>query len=162
MDSRIKTNAALKEISSWPVRAAEFLERTEHDDELVDVLGQLNSVTTALGQVKRHHASEVAPDTLGQQWALEIGRQAKRSYNTGGLFLKFMDAWSTSLVDTMIRLIREDILRVSWQWTKLTAAAADAGFELRRVPHAIDEGDAFDIGEVWGDGSPRYVAVNNE
>ena len=152
-------------VESWPDLAREALGSTEDTAQLVDVLGSLNATTSALGRVKRRHQVELENGDEGRTWRIRQGRKANRSFNLMGLVLKFQEKWGhKSALVTIMQLIEHDVLRVSWQWTKLRETASNYGVDLVvGTDRKVESGDpAFDVGELWVDDSMGYERVSEE
>lgn len=110
------------------------------DRETADVIGRLTKIIGDLIAYKRDLISELPGPVVGAVYQVTEQNKAKRSYNTAAIVSAFA-AQDVSLSD----LVRADVARISWQWTKLKAVAYANGVEMR-----IASGEIEDTGEVGG------------
>jgi hypothetical protein len=131
------------------------------DDRMVDVLGEINSVATRIGALKRTAASEVHDGDHGEQWQVEQKRRGKRSYNTGGLLHNISDqlAYANTLA-LLMDMIGLGVITLRWNWSPLKQLIQDNNLDLRRATHEIEDDDPdYDYGEYWEDANPRYIPI---
>jgi hypothetical protein len=113
----------------------------------VDAVGRLRTVRDRLSKVIAGLEAEMDPSSVGDEYRQVEQRRAKRSYNTARLIDAFGEAGLS-----MQQLIRDDVLRLSWQWTPLRRVASQAGVTLAITPNEVlDDGDLDGpmVGEVW-------------
>lgn len=115
----------------------------------VDVAGRLRHEIRLLTTFVRGLEAEMPDNAEGNEYRVKQERSAERSYNTGRL----IDAFGEQRVSFM-DLHREDVVRISWQWSNLRHAASKYGVTLRITPNEIgDTGEmgveAPMVGEVW-------------
>lgn len=155
-------SAALDEIDAFAVRAKQLVLEA-NDDELVDVLGALNSAQSALGVIKRDAASEVEPDTAGTRWTFEQRMAADRSYNTSGLLAHLMDQFDFTMAQLIPFLVDLGVLRITWQWSKLKELKQKHNLVIHTTNTEISDGDPeWDVGEYWKRGQAKYVPIESE
>jgi hypothetical protein len=134
------------------------------DDRLVDVLGEVNSVATRIGALKRIAASEVHDGDHGEQWQVEQKRRGKRSYNTGGLLYQLGEQmYYTNTLALLMDMISLGVISLKWNWSPLKELMQQHNLDLRRATHEIEDDDPdYDYGEYWEDANPRYVPIEKE
>lgn len=132
-------------------------------DELIDVLGTANSIQSQIGTIKRTAASEISDGDHGERWEFTQGREAKRSYNTDGLFTRMLeDLPIEDLPHLLMFLMGRGVIRFNWQWTPLLKLIKEYNLDLKTVRREIEDGDPdYEIGEYWKDASPSYKAVTD-
>lgn len=132
-------------------------------DEIVDVLGTLNSVQSQIGRIKLNAASEVETETAGSEWQYERSRKGVRSYNNSGMFTTLMGQLSfDGLLPLLMHLLELDVIRLSWQWSNLEKLLHGNDVFLRTAHHEVAEGDPdYDMGTYWTDGSASYKRVED-
>lgn len=114
------------------------------DDQLADTVGDLRAAERVLADVRRMLMSELTGPVVGERAEVTESRSAKRSYNTSGLLSAFGG------FDALPRLVSQDVVRVSWQWSNLRRVAAAEDVTLSVASHEIEDGDTEAlIGEVW-------------
>ena len=132
-------------------------------DRLVDVVGVITTNTRQVAEQKKMAVSELVTGERGQRWSIEQGRKADRSYNTPGILAALLADYDGTLLELLLHLRTIDVVRLSWQWTKLDKFANDLGVELRKSRVQIeDDDDTYLVGEVWGDGSASFQPINEE
>jgi len=131
----------------------------ESDIETIDILGEISTTERGLASLRRGTQAEYQNGDSGKKWRLEQGRKSENSHNTPLLIVDFAKARQEPLWNTFVWLWRNDILRVTWQHTKLLKAASEEGMTLVTAPHEIEEGDEAHIGTYWKDGYPAYKPV---
>ena len=89
------------------------------EDRLVDVLGTVSGVQSAVASWKRGVVSEVASGEKGRQWVAKQGGAYERSYNTTGILSLIAEHNDWSLAQTLGFLLNNDIIRIEWRWTPL-------------------------------------------
>lgn len=149
----------LDRIDNWPSVAKGALTLAQGTERFVDVLGQLNKSAGQVSSIRRRFQAEVEDGEHGELYLLKRGRQAKRTYNLSGILLKFQEKWQhVTVLVTLMRLIEEDVIRISFQWTNLRKLAADYDVPLSIVNNRkVESGDPdYDVGEEWFDSSPSY------
>ena len=92
--------------------------------------------------------SEVSGPVAGHDYRIVVGRESKRSYNDRRL----LDVFARS-GHNFADLVDRDVLRLSWQWTKMRNLAISEDIGLRIAGHEIDPeaGEADHVGEIWRD-----------
>ncbi len=146
----------LEAIATEATRASTL---ARNDQDLAELAGTLNSATKRLSEGKQAAQSELGDlPIVGSTWTYNPGgRKAQRSFNTDGLLIKFADALDAPLLNTLMMLVDQDVLRITWQWSKLKAAAQTHDITLTVAQHEIANGDPdADVGETWGPGYPSY------
>jgi hypothetical protein len=150
----------LDELAHLPGIVNDLVLDASTEAQTVDALGTIRSVETGLAEVRKMGASEVVDGTRGERFAFEQGMTSTKTYNTQSLVAKFMRAWNLDPLQTFLRLIDMDVVRLSWQYTKLMKAVQANGISLTTTNNEIEEGDPnIDIGKLWKHGYPKYVAV---
>lgn len=113
----------------------------DHD---ADAIGRVDAVIRKLTDYRRMLMSELAGPTTGKSYRIAEERYAERSYNTRRLREDFNEAgW------TLDDLIESDVVRLSWQWSKMRNLAMNADIGLRIAGHEITEEEAEHVGENW-------------
>lgn len=153
--------AQLEIVRRFP-KAAQELIRNSGVDEVIDALAEVKLAESGGAAARRLGQAEIEHGDKGSRFRVVIPRQAERSYNTGRLVTKVAEAKGISPLRAITYLINADILRVNWQFTKLKQLMNELDLPLTTVPHEITDGDNADIGEVWGDGYPKYELINQE
>lgn len=146
-----------------PMMVRMIIERTS-DDRMVDVLGEINSVERQLGPLRRTAASEVPAGTTGDEWEIEIKREAKRSYNTPGLLHNIGDQMGIdTTLELLVTLMHRGVLRLTWQWSALDKLTKEYNLVLQRARHEIeDDNPDYDYGEYWQDARPKYKPIKED
>jgi hypothetical protein len=152
--------ALLEQIAEFPTVVNTAIQIAP-DDRMVDVLGEVNSVATRIGGLKRLAASEVHDGDHGEQWQVEQKRRGKRSYNTPGLLHNIGEQMdSASTLQLLMMLIGAGVIRIQWQWSPLEKLMKQWNLDLRRARHEITDDDPeYDYGEYWEDANPRYIPI---
>jgi hypothetical protein len=152
----------LSQIQSFPKVVKETILQTP-EDELVDVLATINSVQSQIGRLKLEAASEIEPDTSGNEWVYTQPMKGVRSYNDNGMLVALMKALNMDLVPLIAFLIDGDVLRLSWQYSNLLKVVRRENIVLRTAQWEIKNGDPdYDMGEYWIHGSAGYVRKEND
>jgi hypothetical protein len=154
----------MTDIAAWPAEAKAAILAAESDEELVDLAGDLASVVSQLGALKREVASEVHSDTSGTRWRYFIpGMKAKRTYNDSSLLNKLAKYLDMSLLNSILWAKNEGIIKIEWQYSKLDRWAKQNNIELiRTTAREVHDGDEYDIGEIWSPQYGKYEAVTDE
>ncbi len=154
----------LEEIAAFPQFVKATLLKADGEGQLVDALGTINATQSAIGSIKLNTAVEVEAETEGAKYRYEQSQKGMRSFNNGGMFLTLMVALDyKSLVNLLKFLMERDIVRLSWQWTKLEKLLRIRNITLRVASHEISEGDPdFDMGEYWKPGSQGYKRLEED
>lgn len=117
------------------------------DEEAADWVGRINAVVTKLNGLKRGLLSEMPGPVVGSQYRITEDRAARRTYNSAAILHSFGEAgWG--LTD----LLRRDAVRLTWRWTELDRAFAEAKVEMLKAYRELEEtGDVEGphVGEVW-------------
>lgn len=128
--------------------AAESLLRAmPAEEETADYLGELDHVIRRLTDHKRAILSELPRPVRGSAYSVNETRKGVRSYNTAAIISRFA-AQGVSLNE----LVRNDVARISWQWTNLQRAAQDADVDMHLTHREIEDNGEVDgpmVGEVW-------------
>ena len=126
--------------------AAAGLESLPEDDQTADYIGRLDKVIRTLQGHRKLIMDELPGPVSGENYRIIEERSAERSYNTRLLLQDFEEAgW------TLPDLVADDVVRLSWQWTKMRNLASSADVGLRIVGHELEPltGEAAHLGEVW-------------
>jgi hypothetical protein len=155
--------ALLVQITEFPALVSTTIQIAP-DDRMIDVLGEVNSVATRIGGLKRLAASEVHDGDHGQRWQVEQKRRGKRSYNTGGLLHNIGEQLSyANTLALLMDMISLGVITLRWNWSPLKELIQANNLDLRRATHEIEDDDPeFDYGEFWEDANPRYVPIEKE
>lgn len=155
--------ALLEQITEFPALVNTAIQIAP-DDRLVDVLGEVNSVATRIGGMKRKAASEVQTGDHGQEWAVEQKMKGVRSYNTGGLLFNIGEQMGiASTVQLIGVLMQAKVISLKWNWSPLKQLIQTNNLDLRRATHEIeDDNPDYDYGEYWVDGPVRYLPQERE
>ena len=155
----ITLETELDALAYFPQVARNLLLAQTNDEGIVDVLGTIRSAEVGLAEVRRMGASEIEDDTKGERFSFNQSPVSKKTYNTNSLLAKFTMAWEVPPLEVIRRLVDMDVIRLSWQFTKLKEAARDARVDLITSNNEVSDGDEHDIGRVWKNGYPSYVGV---
>ena len=149
--------AELDTLARFPQLARELLLAQTNDEAIVDVLGSIRSAEVGLADVRKMGASEIEDGTEGERFAFSQSPISKKTYNTHSLLAKFTMAWEAKPLEVIRRLVEMDVIRLSWQYKKLLAAARTAQVNLVTSNNEVLDGDVMiDIGRVWKNGYPSY------
>lgn len=126
--------------------AAAGLDSFPTEEETADHIGRLDKVIRTLQGHRRSIMSEVPGPLNGKDYRIVSENVCERSYNTPRLLDDF-DRSGASIWD----LIEQDVIRVSWQWTKMRNLAIRQDIGLRIAGHELDPaaGEADHVGEHW-------------
>ena len=154
----------LEEIAAFPQFVKATFLAADSDEQLVDALGMVNSTQTAIGGIKLGAASEIETETEGAMWRYEQGRKGMRSFNNAGMFATLMRELDfESLTNLLLFLMERDIIRLTWQWSKLEKLLRIRNIQLRIADHQISDGDPdFEMGEYWETGSTSYKRLEED
>ena len=131
----------------WALSLAETIRHdTPGDDELADVIADLKEAERVLADTRKMLQSEVTGPMQGRDYALVESRRATRSYNDSALLQSF---WQGDLNETLHELMAADVVRLSWQWSKLERLADQCDVSLRIAKHEVSDGDEEHVGENW-------------
>ena len=149
-------------LSKYPSAVKELL--LDAGDRVPDVLGQVHANQGRIRELKKRFSSELADGEHGDEYRVVIGHSGDRTYNTSSLLRKFMMAFDLSALNTLLRLMKADVVLLSWQWKKLEHFAQVEGISLKvKTKAIITDGDpTFDIGVVWKDSTPTFIGVDQE
>jgi hypothetical protein len=152
--------SSLEKIKWFPTVVQTAIELAP-DDRLVDVLGEINSVATRIGGLKRKAASEVQTGDHGQEWAVEQKMKGVRSYNTGGLLHNLGEQLNyANTLALLMDMIGLGVITLKWNWSPLKELIQNNNLDLRRATHEIEDDDPeYDYGEYWEDANPRYIPI---
>ena len=159
MRRQLRTKVDL--LSKYPAAVKDAIMTAESDEELLDVLGTVVANTRRVSEERRLAQAEVLPTAAegtkgGEDWAVEVKRAAKRTMNTPAI-MKTMQDNGISFLD----LMQANVMSVSWRWTDLKRYADQRGIKLIIEAHEVPsmgQPDGSHIGEVWGEGSPKWMA----
>ena len=155
----ITLETELDALAYFPQVARNLLLAQTDDEGIVDVLGSIRSAEVGLADVRKMGASEIEDGTEGERFAFSQSPVSKKTYNTNSLLAKFTMAWEVSPLEVIRRLVDMDVIRLSWQFTKLKKVARWSSVNLITSNNEILDGDEHDIGRVWKNGYPSYVAI---
>ena len=145
-----------------PAKAKALTLKADGDEQLVDVLGTMNSVEQGLASVRRGAAAEIPAGFGGKRWVMEQGNKATRSYNSTSLINKFAKKLHQSPFKVVGLLITLGAVRLEWHWTNLQKAAAHYNVPLVIGYEETEDGGDLDVGEIWKTSTPKYVRVEVE
>lgn len=148
-------------LGKYPAAVKDAIMTAESDEELLDVLGTVVASSRRVAEERRLAQTEVLPTAAegrkgGEDWSVEVLRAAKRTYNTPALMKTMQDNGIT-----FIDLMQANVMHVSWRWTDLKRYADQRGIKLLIHPSEVStmgQPDGKHIGEVWGEGSPKWTA----
>lgn len=140
---------------AWRASIDDIVDTVNHLERLpmppigldVDIVGRLRFAGRRVNGLARGLETEIEPGTEGDEYKATTGRKARRTYNTGRL----IDAFANAGVSFM-GLVRDDVIRIGWQWSNLRKAASTYGVTLAITPNEIDDDGDLDgpmVGEVW-------------
>jgi len=132
------------------------------EGSLADLAGTTRGTEKQLANLRKLAVSELPDKVEGEEWRIERGRVAKRSFNTPGLLAKFAEKLDGSMLKTIGYLLGKGVIKIEWQWTKLKDEARAFEVPLLEVARTIEADDEADVGAVWVDGYPRYEAISDE
>lgn len=125
--------------------AAAGLSELPPEEEVADYIGRLDKVIRTLQGHRKTIMDELPGPVTGSAYRIIEERYSERSYNTDRLLRAF-----SSVGSSIWDLIEDDVVRVSWQWTKLRNLAIKKDIGLRIAGHELDGDDEADhVGEVW-------------
>lgn len=121
------------------------------DETIPDLAGRIRRVEVDLGDYRRALLSEVSEPMEGDNYRIEVGRKADRTYNTARLLAAFSEAWGTDLAGTVRRLVTSQVVSLRWSWSRLEKELAVAQIGLSKAYQEIDDDDLDGpmVGEVW-------------
>jgi hypothetical protein len=162
-DEELEFNTVIEGIEQFP-RQVKWALAHAPENRMVDVLGTINSVATAINIAKRSAASEMHAGDTGETWEVEQGRRGMRSYNTSGMLSTIGNHMQHSQVWTTIKMLMDTgVLKLEWSWTNLEKLIKVMNLDLRVARHEIEEGDPdYDMGEYWDDAPVKYVPRKKE
>jgi hypothetical protein len=125
--------------------AAAGLESLPEDTEAADYVGRLDRVIRTLQGHRKTIMDELPGPVSGREYRIVEERYSERSYNTRLLLSDFGLHYDTD------KLVEMDVVRLSWQWTKMRNLAIKEDIGLRIAGHEVDpaSGEADHVGEVW-------------
>ena len=153
--------AKLDALAQFPILARDLLLEVTSDEAMVDVLGSIRSAEIGLAEVRKMGASEITDGTRGDRFSFSQSPVSTKTYNMDSLLAKFILAWGVGPLDVLRRLVEMDVIRLSWQYKKLLAAARTAQVNLITSHNEVSDGDEHDIGRVWKDGYPSYKGIEH-
>jgi hypothetical protein len=110
-----------------------------------DYIGRLDKCIRSLQGHRKTIMDELPGPVSGKEYRIVEERWADRSYNNGRL----LDAFEKEGL-TIWDLLNMDVLKTSWQWTRLRNLAVQKDIGLRIAGHElVDSGEADHVGEVW-------------
>lgn len=137
----------------------ETLLHADGDGETIDVLGEMRQIESGIADLRKGTQVEFESHQQGDRWRIVVPSPNKRSYNTPRLVQKFAEAMGGSAWNAFVWLYQNDVIRLSWQFTKLQRAAAKWNVTLTTAQQEIGDGDEADIGVWKGKGYPSYERV---
>ena len=155
---RKKLTEVIGEIDAIPSLIRDALMATRSDEEEVDVIGAIKAAERKYKPIVSRATKEMDLDPgiprRGELHGVEVTRAAERSYNTPRLMAKLQGEGYT-----LMDLIDQGVVKMSWRYTELNRFCERRGIELDIVGHEVPElGDADgDIGEIWGTSSMRWT-----
>jgi hypothetical protein len=157
-DEELEFNTVIEGIEQFPRQVKWALEHAP-EDRIVDVLGTINHVATAINVEKRRAASEMQTGDHGKTWKVEQSRRGMRSYNTSGIIGSIGEQFGhDSRWETIRMLLFDKVITIEWSWTNLEKLMKLHNLDLRVARHEIEDDDPdFDYGEFWIDAPIRYV-----
>ena len=133
------------------------------EDRLVDVLGTVSSVSSAVASWKRGAVSEVVDGEKGRDWVAKAGGSYKRSYNTTGLLSLISKEMQWSVAQTLGFMLNENMIEIKWKWTPLNKFLRDNNILALIIKREVEDGDEkFHIGEVWDSGYLSYKPIERD
>jgi len=148
-----------REIQLVAGRIRATLLAAEGEGEALDVVGDIKSIESQLADIRKGAAVEFESGMRGKRWQIYVPEPNARSYNTPRLVQKFSEASGESLFDTILLLLRQDVIRLSWQWKNLERFSRTLGMSLTLASCEITDGDDADIGVFPKKGYPSYKRV---
>ncbi len=150
----------IEALDSIPTLINDAVMAAKTDEELIDIIGTIKSVErrykpTVTGAVKEVSPTAAEKERSGEIHKVDVSREAKRSFNTPALMTLLQGAGFT-----LMDLIEHDVVRLSWQWSKLMQFATARGLEVKVVKREVaslapdDKGGM--VGELWGETYPRW------
>lgn len=125
--------------------AAAALDSLPEEPDTADYIGRLDKVIRTLQGHRRLIMDELSGPVSGTDYRIVERRECARSYNDTALLRSF-DREEIGIPE----LVEADVLRLSWQWSKLRSLANLADIGLRIAGHEVTDGDEADhVGEVW-------------
>jgi hypothetical protein len=145
------------------LKAVKAAELKATDENRVDLMNGMRRIERDISDRRRSLESETEPYTKGEVFQMKQGTVTRRSYNTSGLLAKlFGNSAYDHMAPLMVikELIELDVIRLTWQWSKLRQLLDRLDLGLTVVPHEIEDGDPnADVGEVKKRGSASYVSI---
>ena len=150
----------IEALDNIPTLISDAIMAANTDEELIDIIGTIKSVERRYKATVRGAVTEIVPTKdeklrEGEKHRVEVGAEAKRSFNTPSLMTLFQDAGFT-----LIDLIEHDVVRMQWQWSKLMQFATARGLKVDVVEREVttlkpDDKGAM-VGEIWGSTYPKW------
>ncbi len=158
----IEYKARLDALEEYPTIVKDTLFAADGDEQLADLLGVLDRNTRMVSAERKIALSEIPDEVTGSRYTMALkGGKYDRSYNFSTLLSKLMDGTGLKLLELLIYLREQDVLRISWQWTNLTKIAREYNVELTIQSGGLPvvDGDNADVGQKWKDGSPGFTRI---
>jgi hypothetical protein len=152
----------LDQLTGYPAVVKRAIMAADGDERLVDVLGIVTDGERLVREQKRMALSELEDHVDGKRYLMKRPGSWSRTYNFSSLLSKLMDATSLPLLDLLLLLRNQDVIRITFQWSKLQRFAAQHNVALVIDSGEVTEGDASDVGQVWKVGSPKFDLINIE
>lgn len=121
------------------------------ESDLLDVIGDTETVIRGLREVVGLWKSELPAKTTTARYRETGGRSAARSYNTDRILSRLVDAQpGVSVINALLAAMDVDAVRLAWRWTELKVLYETLDLPMTIVRHEIADGDTeADVGEVW-------------
>lgn len=143
--------------AGYASRVSQLVMDAEDEAQLVDLLEVITTNASLTAATKKDTLVELENETEGHRYMMSRGGKNERTYNWTTLLSKFMDATTFRLLDLLVYLRQEDIIRISWQWSNLQNAARRFDVDLVIANREITDGDSADVGLNWVTGSPKFT-----
>ncbi|MCL1599175.1 MAG: hypothetical protein M3094_08330 [Actinomycetia bacterium] len=88
---------------------------------------------------------EFGDKSRGKRWPSTSGRRSMTTLNAPRLISRFSRATGESLIDTVLLLLRWEVISIEWDLAKLEEAAKRCRVELTTTTHKITESRDTDI-----------------
>ena len=138
----------------------EGVQYAESDEDLVDLLGAGIRLEGELKGIRALSAVELSPGIEGDHYKFKQGRTSVKTFNTHGLLVAFATAMDMGVLETMLYLIGEKAMSITWTLGNIEKVAALHDVSLTFAAHDIEDSDPDHlIGKRWKDGYAKYEPV---
>ena len=122
----------------------------ENPSDVADLLGELQFIETLIADWRKGLVVET-DDAKGTKHKIVTTRSCKRTFNIDRIVVDWGQELDVTILQSMSDLVERDIIRVTGQWKKLTAAFSWNDIDLVIGSGDVTGGDldAPHVGETW-------------